>query len=376
MKILIVTTSYPSGRAGSEAAGSFVQDFARQINKNHQCAVVAPGRNNSTEILGGLTVYRYKTPEKPLSQLKLSNIREVPKICGALWHGMKVTTKSVRTFQPDHAFALWTFPSGLWTRIATINTKIRYSTWSLGSDIWSISKIPLVKNVLRYILNSSKINYADGLQLAHDVTQISNRPTIFLPSSRHIGTPPIRNQIGPPYAFSFIGRWHENKGIDILLNALMLLPPEARQNISRITLAGDGPLKMRLLQEIKILKKKGLPINTPGFVSKQQCIEILSQSDYLIIPSRIESIPVIFSDALACNAVPVTTPTGDLPDLIRNHQCGILAEQISADSLAQAISLASKTDPKDFKHKIEKIKAIFNITTNANRFIYNCMTEN
>ena len=86
-----------------------------------------------------------------------------------------------------------------------------------------------------------------------------------------------------------------------------------------------------------------------GLIGAQELADYLHQVSYLIIPSRIESIPVIFSDALQCDRPVVAMPVGDLKRLIDTMRCGVAAEQADAQALAQAIISAINTDPKKFQ---------------------------
>ena len=51
--LLIVSTSYPESADGSEAAGSFVADFATAAARHVPVCVVAPGRSRSTSEVRG-----------------------------------------------------------------------------------------------------------------------------------------------------------------------------------------------------------------------------------------------------------------------------------------------------------------------------------
>ena len=88
--------------------------------------------------------------------------------------------------RPDHIFALWALPSGDWARRAGKRFNIPYSTWALGSDIWSLGKLPLVRQYLKKTLQEATLRFADGYQLASDVETICGMSCQFLPSSRRI----------------------------------------------------------------------------------------------------------------------------------------------------------------------------------------------
>jgi len=72
-------------------------------------------------------------------------------------------------------------------------------------------------------------------------------------------------------------------------------------------------------------------------IEVQKLVDELLRADYLVIPSRIESIPVVFSDAMQVGTPVIATPVGDLRALIEEHRCGVLADDVSVKALARAL---------------------------------------
>ena len=66
-------------------------------------------------------------------------------------------------------------------------------------------------------------NYADGRGMARQVTEISGAPCAFLPSSRRVrarsrAVGQREGEGSDVTRFLFVGRWHPNKGPDVLLD--------------------------------------------------------------------------------------------------------------------------------------------------------------
>ena len=70
-------------------------------------------------------------------------------------------------------------------------------------------------------------------------------------------------------------------------------------------------------------------VNLNDGIKPQDFSDFLNAADFLVIPSRIESIPVVFSDAIQSGTPVISTPVGDLPQLIKNNHCGVVADEIS-----------------------------------------------
>lgn len=369
--LMFITTSFPSLHDGSEAAGSFVFDMAATLSKKVKVTVIAPGLEASLEeISPSLKVQRFLAQKQPLSLLKASNPLHWISILQVLRSGELAVNKVVQCDHVDHMLALWVLPSGYWAKKTADRYRIPYSTWALGSDIWSIEKIPIVREILRRVLQNSLVNYADGIQLKKSVEKLSGRECIFLPSTRIIEISKNKVLSGqPPYRLAFLGRWHLNKGVDILLDSLLSLGHDDWKLIKEIKIIGGGPLHDLVLRKAGELKEKGCPITIGGFVNKEKAISLLLWADYVLIPSRIESIPVVFSDALKCSCPVVCTPVGDLTQLVNTFQVGILSKNCSSRSFGEAISESLRTAPCNYIKYLDNSVNIFNINTAAGKLL-------
>jgi len=341
MNIVLVTTSFPTCLAGSEAAGSFVSDFALELANSCEVAVVAPG--SSEEIQQeheGMRIFRYRAPRQPLSTLRPSNPLHWRAIATTLWSGKRTTLHAAREIDADCILALWALPSGYWARNAASKLNIPYATWALGSDIWSLGRLPVVRTLLASVMAEAALRFADGYGLSDEVEKICGRSCKFLPSARQLPACGLPLTHKPPYRLAFLGRWHPNKGIDLLLDALDQLPDEDWSRIDMVRIAGGGPLEPLVQKKVEIIKRRGHPILLEGYKDTLEATELLLWSDLVMIPSRIESIPVIFSDALQARRRTMATPVGDFPRLATDPDIGnllTLTKAASASSIAQTL---------------------------------------
>lgn len=373
--ITLVTTSYPITADGSEAAGSFVADLVEELAKHIEVRVVAPGPVAGIEQAGErIYIYRYAAPAKPLSTLKPWNPSDLLWAWRVARGGLQATRQAAQGSQ--HIFALWALPSGEWARRIASELGIGYSVWMLGSDIWSLGKIPILRSMLKRVICQAQQAYADGLQLGKDAKVISGRTIEFLPSTRAIqlkNPPSPRSQ--PPYRLLFLGRWHPNKGIDLLLEALHLLTDADWQCISCIEIQGGGPMQALVQAEVAELQAAGRPVQLGGFLAKVEAEQAMTRADWVLIPSRVESIPVVFSDAMKLGRPVLAMPVGDLPHLVAGQNlqqsatqaCGLLAEQVSAASYAQALHKLLEYGSASFAAGIEAQVQVFDLSRLAER---------
>jgi len=272
-----------------------------------------------------------------------------------------------------HVFALWALPSGHWARLASREADVPYSVWTLGSDIWSLGRIPLVRSYLATVLRDAHLCVADGLDLQEETQVICGREVGFLPSTRRIEgrrAAPPRGQA--PYRLVFIGRWHPNKGADLLLEALGLLGDEDWQRIERIRIFGGGPLDVVVREKAARLRIAGRPLEVGGYLGKAEAEREIADADYLLIPSRIESIPVVFSDAIKLGCPVVSTPVGDLQRLLSGaHAPGVLAEAVSAPAFATALSRALVEPARAYETAVAHAAREFDLARITDRLLAN-----
>ncbi len=366
--IAVITTSFPDDAFtdGQEAAGGFVYDFARALTAHARVTVIAPSLRKTREMSDALTIQRFAVPELPLSLLNASQPVHWPAILKTLRAGQSALREVVGETAIDHVVALWALPCGYWAYRINQEQSIPYSVWALGSDIWTLGRIPVVKTILGTVLRQASHRFADGYLLANDVKRISDRECRFLPSSRDLAPQrPRQFAARPPYKLAYLGRWHHNKGIDLLLDSLSLLGDDDWAKIEAVRICGGGPLQDVVREKVEALLVSGRSVTLRGYLNKEAAGALLAWADYVLLPSRIESIPVIFSDAMQSACPVITMPVGDLPRLAREYATGIVAESVSADGFKIAIQKALITAPAHFQQQLDYARQQFSVTQSA-----------
>lgn len=366
-RLLLVTTSYPDQNEGAAAAGSFVADFAAElVRQNVAVTVVAPARAASVVSEQGVDVRRFDVPWLPLSTLSPMRPAHWAPIARTLMAGQRAVDRACADRSFDHILALWALPSGAWAMRAGQRLGIPYSTWALGSDIWSLGRLPVVRTYLRRVLREAGHRFADGYGLAADVQTIAERPCEFLASSRNLTAQAPRHlRDAAPYRLTYLGRWHPNKGVDILLDALELLNDTAWAAIERVRIFGGGPLHKHVHGQAAKLIAAGRPIEVGGYLEREGAIRLLEETDYLLLPSRIESIPVVFSDAMQRSCPIIATPVGDLPRLLEHDNLGALATAADAPAFAEAMRRILKRRPQDFAAAMDHAAESFRVESSV-----------
>lgn len=361
--LVLVTTSFPIVGDGSEAAGSFVSDLAEELARHVSVRVVAPGGTSKRERwAANIELFRYAAPAKPLSTLKPWRLTDLAEIVRVMRAGGRATHDAVLAGPTAHILALWALPSGEWARRVSRATGVPYSVWTLGSDIWTLGRVPLIRSAIRRVLRNARHCYSDGLKLAEDTRRIAGRDVEFLPSTRRIELKSNRSPAAKaPYRLLFLGRWHPNKGVDLLLDALDLLNDEDWLRIRCVEIQGGGPLERLVRERVSELERQSRPVIAGQFLAKAQAEAAIVRADWVLIPSRVESIPVIFSDAIKLGRPVISTPVGDLPDLLERYSVGVCSSHVSAPDFMLAIREAIQRPANAHANGLADSAALFSL---------------
>lgn len=138
-----------------------------------------------------------------------------------------------------------------------------------------------------------------------------------------------------------IGRFVNQKGFDVLLNAFALL----RHRLPcRFLLFGDGPQREALMNQISQLGL-GDVVSLPGVTANPYAV--LSRASLFVLPSRWEGLPAVLIEALAsgCPVVAADCP-GGVAEILQNGRIGALVPPDDASALADAMA-GSLSHPPD-----------------------------
>jgi glycosyltransferase involved in cell wall biosynthesis len=325
VEVVLATSSYPLRPDDSAAAaGLFVCDFAAEMaRQGHSVRVLTQAREGPIDDDPSFEVTRYAwRGNQSLSTLRPTRPRDLRAIASVVTSGMRALDRALTERPADLVLAFWAVPAGLLALRARRRFGVPYRVWALGSDIWSYGRNPMTRWMVRRVLRGADRCFADGLELASEVTHLSGCDCAFLPSSRRmpIGLPVPPELEAGRKNLVFIGRFHENKGVDLLVEALGAISPEMRRGLCCF-LFGGGPLEQQVADRLEALAL-GDSVRVLGYASRERVAAFLEHCDALIIPSRIESIPVVLSDAAQAGCPIVATDVGDMGRLLERYPAG------------------------------------------------------
>jgi len=135
----------------------------------------------------------------------------------------------------------------------------------------------------------------------------------------------------------FVGRITFGKGLHILLESLHHLKEPVH-----LVIIGPAGWSHKYYQDmIKLIEmenqKARHQITYLGALDQAEVAKWYQRASIFILPSFGEGFPVVTLEALSCETPVIATPVGGIPEVIRNHENGILVPPNDSISLAKAI---------------------------------------
>jgi glycosyltransferase involved in cell wall biosynthesis len=151
--------------------------------------------------------------------------------------------------------------------------------------------------------------------------------------------------------FLFLGRLGYRKGVYDIIKAVDILVNQHNINNFKIYLAGDGEInevstiinKLKLENNIKVL----------GWINNEIKKEYFIKSDYLLLPSYDEGLPMSLIEGMASGKILISTFVGGIPDLIVNGENGFLMKPGDVEKLVDIIEYVIHFSNRN---KMEEIK--------------------
>lgn len=148
----------------------------------------------------------------------------------------------------------------------------------------------------------------------------------------------------------FVGRVTHEKHIDVLLNAITLLPDELDV---KVEIVGGGDQKRNLehlASELGIADR----VTFTGYVTDEELREAYHRASVLAMPSIAELQSIVTMEAMA-SALPVVAANAmALPHLVHDGENGYLFKPGSAEDLAAKLRLVLEAPPAEYRRMQEE----------------------
>lgn len=130
-------------------------------------------------------------------------------------------------------------------------------------------------------------------------------------------------------------------GIDDALRAFRLIAE--RHEAARLTIAGDGPERERLMRLAADLGI-GDKVRLTGRLTKEEIASLYQEADIMLNPSRIDNMPNAILEAYACAIPVVSTNAGGIPFVARDGETALLVDVGDSSAMAERVCTLIEDD--------------------------------
>jgi len=137
--------------------------------------------------------------------------------------------------------------------------------------------------------------------------------------------------------FLFLGRFHEVKGLDTLLEAMNLIKNNPLMSTTKLVIMGvDFGFEKKMLKMIKEMNLNNVVkiINNPA---REDVISAYDESEFLVLPSRWELSPLTPLEGFAFKKPTISTKAHGIPYTLHDRKDSILVESGNFKELSDAI---------------------------------------
>lgn len=342
--VVMVATTLPA-RPG-DGTPEFVLTLARSI-PDHDVTVIAPRLPGAArdEVIDGVRVRRVAYfPRRweglatdaimPTLRAEKWRVVEAPFLFGAL---LLATWREVRGRRSVVINAHWIVPAGLVAMVVSFFTRAPYVVTVHGSDAYTLCGAQWRRVKQRVMRHAAAV-----LPVSEDIARmldVTGAPVLRM----GVDTAAIRTGVGArvPEAglLVFIGRLADNKGVDVLIEAV------SRLDGARLDVIGDGSERAALRQQAERVGVAGR-VRFLGKLPKSQVLAALARAHLVVIPSRMgadgakEGTPVVLCEAMAAGVPVVASDLGGLGECIHDGVDGVLVPPDDVDALTTVLHKA------------------------------------
>jgi glycosyltransferase involved in cell wall biosynthesis len=352
MKVLLVTTSYPSLRAPHN--GVFIREHCLELKRRgFECFVLAPRvfREDPVDFDDeGIAVHRFPFWSEGRLLTEYAGI-PVARMFTYLVSGVVAAARMARRIRPDVIHGHWAIPTGLIAVVANRLTVRRpvLITVHRKDIVVALSGSWIARMLARFALTRADrvIAVSRALratligELGVDASRIDVVPmgvdtAAFAPGDmastrRHLGIPHDARLA------LFVGGLIEVKGVRDLIEAMPLVRPDDPGVL--LVLAGHGPLSDELRARVDVLGQSGR-VRLLGAVPHEELPMWMNAADTLVLPSYSEGLPVCLMEAAAAGLPMVATAVDGSVDVLALDPVNIAVTPGDVEGLAAALSVA------------------------------------
>jgi len=392
MNILTFTTLFPNAK--NPDFGIFIKNRMKAVSliPGVQLKVVAPvpwfppiniskkwygySQIPKYEVIDGIEVYHPRYLVTPKIGMTLYGFWM---FIGSFW----CVKRLQKTFKFDLIDAHYVYPDGLAAILLGKVLKKPVSISARGTDVNLYPKIPVVKNLLRWVLKSSdqlvSVSASLGQLMVNEGADEKNIAVIsngvdcgrfqLLPRGE------ARKTLNLPHDENIllsVGGLIERKGMHLLVEAIFILAEKGFTDF-KTYIIGKGEMADELKRRIA---ENDLAdrVFLLGQIPNEQLVDWYNAADLFFLGSSREGWPNVVCEALACGTPVVATDVNGIPEILDDEQLGIMVKrtaEVFADGIYEAFSrswnydfIVSKGQSRTWDNVANDVYAVFSKVLN------------
>ena len=184
-------------------------------------------------------------------------------------------------------------------------------------------------DLVHFVSESEKLTFSKSLRLPNEHQKlVFVQNYLNLNKSDYEKVRPYKHTSYKKIKFLFIGRLSMQKGVDILVETIKILP----YRDFHLTIIGYGEMEEYL---VSMLDQYDLADNATYLGKVNEAFRLMPNFDALLLPSRFEGMPFTILEAMAYKLPIIATPCNGSVDLIKNGN-GYLSVAITSNEFASS----------------------------------------
>jgi len=368
MKILVNTSTFKQSL--NDPAPNFINKLVENFSEENQFFILYPRKIEKVENKNSiknitLIPYNYIFPSKfsNLSKyglypsIKKNKLNLIKILFLIFFQFINLIYFSIK-LKPQIIYSHWVFPQGFISALVGKMLNINTVFTSHGSDVKILNNLGYFgKFIINFTLNNSvKFTAVSKNGLENLKFATPNNSKVFNSEIIPMGVDEIfftkeklvSKKLTNTIKFLYFGRFINYKGIDLIIEAAFKLKKVSGVDF-KIDLIGTGIEINNIKKQIKDYDLEKF-ITVINFVEKEELINFIDESDFVIIPSKItkneyEAGPLSLVEAMARKKICIVSNSIGFIDFI-NKENAIIFESNSIDDLLnkmiEALSLSNK----------------------------------
>lgn len=264
-------------------------------------------------------------------------------------HEVRLVTETVGAENEEHGFPVIRKPGALalfscyqWADVVWHNNVSMRLFWPrffskapcfVTTQTWlsgTLEKETLASHLKRLTLRCCR-----NISISHAIAKHIQTPSVILGNPYNSELYQVDEAIVRELRLVFVGRLVSDKGLMILLKALLQL--QSLKLYPALTVVGSGP-ERAICEDFVNASGLGQQVRFLGAMSGRPLMEVFNAHEILVIPSLwAEPFGVVALEGIACGCVVLGTKDGGLKEAI--GPCGIVCDNNSVDALTDSLGL-------------------------------------